>query len=145
MPQSRSAIALTTLVAMATLCSGYLPSSWCVQRTNLHIPARTLLWSAKTSTDDAFAAFADSLEEEPPKVIEKPWQAKLEDLLNPSTNLAERQILLSELLNSNEAIRKSVMDALTERKVSKVVFLCSMLDHSFWGASLPLSVAHELL
>ena len=48
---------------------------------------------------------------------EKSWQTKLEELLLPTTNLAERQILLSELLNSNEKIRDSVLDALTNRKV----------------------------
>ena len=51
---------------------------------------------------------------------EKSWQTKLEELLLPTTNLAERQILLSELLNSNEKIRDSVLDALTNRKVRYV-------------------------
>ena len=50
-------------------------------------------------------------------VDEKSWQTKLDELLLPTTNLAERQILLSELLNSNEKIRDSVLDALTNRKV----------------------------
>ena len=47
----------------------------------------------------------------------KPWQAKLEELLDPTTNIADRQILLSELLNSNDEIRDSVLDALSNRKV----------------------------
>lgn len=42
-----------------------------------------------SSNDAAFSAFADTLEEEPEESIEKSWQAKLEDLLDPQTNLAE--------------------------------------------------------
>ena len=42
-----------------------------------------------SSNDAAFSAFADSLEEEPEAVKEQPWQAKLEDLLDPQTNLAD--------------------------------------------------------
>jgi hypothetical protein len=75
------------------------------------------------STDAAFSAFADSLENEPePEVekLEKKWQAKLEDLLDPQTNMAERQILMSELLSSNDEIRESVLDAIASRKVSRV-------------------------
>jgi hypothetical protein len=75
------------------------------------------------STDAAFSAFADSLENEPePEVekLEKKWQAKLEDLLDPQTNMAERQILMSELLSSNDEIRESVLDAIASRKVRRV-------------------------
>jgi hypothetical protein len=42
-----------------------------------------------SANDAAFSAFADSLEEEPEKTVEKSWLAKLEDLLNPQTNLAD--------------------------------------------------------
>ena len=66
---------------------------------------------------------------------EKSWQTKLEELLLPTTNLAERQILLSELLNSNEKIRDSVLDALTNRKVRCsfhcVIFICVFLTFLF--------------
>jgi len=87
--------------------------------------AVSALRSSTTGDDAAFSAFADSLEEEPEKLSktstkEKPWQSKLEDLLNPKTNLAERQILLSELLNSNQQIRDSVMDAMANRNVSQI-------------------------
>ena len=85
------------------------------------------LLSSTTNSDAAFSAFADSLEEEidvPSRqrvmTKEKSWQAKLEDLLDPKTNLAERQILLSELLNSNEQIQQSVMEALANRKVRTI-------------------------
>jgi hypothetical protein len=43
----------------------------------------------EASNDAAFSAFADSLEEEPEKTVEKSWQAKVEDLLDPQTNLAD--------------------------------------------------------
>ena len=81
-----------------------------------------LLRSSATSNDAAFSAFADSLEVIPEVTKEKKatWQSKLDDLLNPSTNPAEKQILLSELLSSNEQIRESVMDALSSRKVRPI-------------------------
>jgi hypothetical protein len=92
-------------------CQGYLPT----QRPH---PTFSILRSTTTSNDAAFSAFADSLEEplEAPKAP-KTWQSKLEDFLNPSTNPAERQVLLSELLSSNEQIRESVMDAMASGKV----------------------------
>ncbi|CAJ1955183.1 unnamed protein product [Cylindrotheca closterium] len=75
----------------------------------------------RSSNDAAFSAFADSLEEEPESNKEQPWQEKLEDLLDPQTNLADRQILMSELLNSNEEIRESVLDALARRKIDPLL------------------------
>ena len=56
---------------------------------------------------------------------EKPWQAKLDDLLDPGTNLADRQIILSELLTSNDKIRDDVLDALTNRKVRVIQSMAS--------------------
>jgi hypothetical protein len=64
---------------------------------------------AKSSTTSAGSAKANG--------SEKPWQMKLEELLDPATSVAERQVLLSELLSANEKIRDSVVDALTNRKV----------------------------
>mmetsp|Transcript_2464 Transcript_2464/g.5740 ORF Transcript_2464/g.5740 Transcript_2464/m.5740 type:complete len:500 (-) Transcript_2464:103-1602(-) len=91
--------------------------------------------SASTSTD--FSSFADSLESDldddgrdnPARTsassatasAEKPWQAKLDDLLDPSTNLADRQILVSELLTSNDKIRDDVLDALANRKIDPLL------------------------
>lgn len=93
----------------------------------LRVVPQTLL-SSTTNSDAAFSAFADSLEDEidiPSRqrvtTKEKSWQAKLEDLLDPKTNLAERQILLSELLNSNEQIQQSVMEALANRKIDPLL------------------------
>lgn len=45
------------------------------------------------------------------------WQENLELLLAPDTSVAERQIILSDLLNSGEKIQDSVRTALRERKV----------------------------
>jgi hypothetical protein len=86
-----------------------------------------------TTTRTDFSTFANSLEsdfddekDDPMRSSasttknndnEKPWQAKLDDLFDPTTNLADRQILLSELLTSNDKIRDDVLDALTNRKV----------------------------
>lgn len=102
------------------------------------------VWSSSSSSrsstaeDTSFSTFADSLEEsdtyesssststktrmfkEDEDENEKPWQTKLDELVDPSTNLADRQILLSELLSSNDEIRDSVFDALTNRKVRTV-------------------------
>ena len=117
-------------------CHAYLPPR--VHRAGSSLNARALR-STTTSNDAAFSAFADSLEEEPKttsktSVKEKSWQSKLEDLLDPKTNLAERQVLLSELLNSNEEIRDSVMDAMANRKVCMMENLLDAFRHVFWCA-----------
>lgn len=92
-----------------------------------------VLSSTTTSTD--FSTFANSLEsdldDENDETMrasastatssDKPWQAKLDDLLDPATNLADRQILLSELLTSNDKIRDDVLDALTNRKIDPLL------------------------
>jgi len=82
---------------------------------------RGVALSSSASAEAKFSAFADSLEEEPEEVLETSWQAKLEDFLDPKTNLAERQILLSELMSSNDEIRESVMDALAKRKIDPLL------------------------
>jgi len=91
--------------------------------------------SSSTSSTD-FSTFANSLEadfdddekdsDDPMRASavttkEKSWQAKLDDLLDPSTNLADRQILLSELLTANDKIRDDVLDALTNRKIDPLL------------------------
>jgi hypothetical protein len=138
---------LSTVLSTANVgCHGYIPSSssstsrtlWTTTSraqtgvgSALHLSSST---TKKKSTEDAFSAFANSLEEEPVTGVGaaektkkgKPWQTKLEDLLDPSTNMADRQVLLSELMSSNEDIRDSVMDALTKREVCVCVCLCSV-------------------
>jgi hypothetical protein len=58
----------------------------------------------------------------------KTWQTDLERLLDPSTSPAQRQILVSDLLNANAEIRASVETALRDRKVrlsnGSVVSIC---------------------
>ncbi|KAL7465972.1 hypothetical protein ACHAXS_006296 [Conticribra weissflogii] len=49
--------------------------------------------------------------------LNKKWQENLEILLSPDTPIAERQIVLSDLLNSSEQIQDSVRAALRERKI----------------------------
>ena len=91
-------------------CRAYLSSYRQIERLPTFV-------RSSASNDAAFSAFADSLGEEPEEPAERPWQAKLEELLDPKTNIAERQILLSELMNANDEIRESVQDALANRKV----------------------------
>lgn len=106
-------------------------------------PKQILFSSSSTDLDDDFASFADSLEQDAlknqpkqqrgssssqlsakrssrrsqNKPVEKTWQADLEQLLDPTTSAAERQILFSDLMNANAEIRSSVEAALRERKV----------------------------
>ena len=97
-----------------------------------------------STTEDAFSAFAESLDEDDlfndssastasssstpstsaspfqtnqDAYAEKTWQESIEQLLDPTTPLAKRQILLADLVNSNENIRDDVLEALRERKV----------------------------
>jgi hypothetical protein len=93
--------------------------------------------SVNKETEDAFSAFAESLDEDDlfndnegssnsnafedsngdDMYNQKTWQENVEALLDPTTPLAKRQILLTDLLNSNENIREDVLTALRERKV----------------------------
>ncbi len=94
--------------------------------------------SSNKDTEDAFSAFAESLDEDDlfnsdssrsngstvfnsnsDVYAEKTWQESIEELLDPTTPLAKRQILLTDLLNSNENIRDDVLAALRERKVRR--------------------------
>ena len=106
------------------------------QRRTINTPT-TALQSTPTangdtasSTDDAFSAFAESLDEDTLFDDEDgddfggggatslpTWQESLDSLLDPTTPAAKRQILLSDLLNASDDIRESVQDALANRKV----------------------------
>lgn len=85
--------------------------------------------SDSDSSDAAFSAFADSLDEdslfdEDDGMTEEEratWQENLEQLLDPTTPLTKRQILLSDLLNANDDIRESVQSALRERKIDPLL------------------------
>ena len=97
-------------------------------------------------TEDAFSAFAESLDEDElfadsssdssssdnnngsfnddnEMYTQKTWQESVEQLLDPMTPLAKRQILITDLLNSNDNIREDVLTALRERKVS--IYFCN--------------------
>jgi len=45
------------------------------------------------------------------------WQENIETLLKPDTNIAERQIVLSDLVNSSDEIQSAVETALRERNI----------------------------
>ena len=125
---SRSTLLLAAVLSLSTIIpmgQAYL-SPFSFQSSHSKSKSRpvSFLPSSATRTEDAFSAFADSLEDEPEVFQETSWQTKLDDLLNPSTNLADRQILVSELLMSNADIQQSVMEALANRKVCIVLYYC---------------------
>lgn len=87
---------------------------------------------ASSMTDD-FANFAASLEQEsednstPSDSFEstvmnvaknKSWQEDLDELLNPLTPVARKQVLLSDLAGANADIQASIQTALRDGKVS---------------------------
>ena len=96
---------------------------------NKHTCSLTSVWQSKS--DGTFSSFADSLEKDFPQSNGSSaststketatWQAKIEDLLDPSTSLAQRQILLSDLLSANQEIRDSVNSALSEGKIDSLL------------------------
>lgn len=81
--------------------------------------------TAQSETESAFSAFADSLEDDEifdsDDDSETTWQESLEMLLDPSTPLAKRQILVSDLLNANENIQVDVRAALQDRKIDNLL------------------------
>ena len=117
-----------------------LPFSKAFTIQSFHSNAAKSSPSLLSTTEDAFSAFAESLDEDDlfnessstssssssstspfqtnqDAYAEKTWQESIEELLDPTTPLAKRQILLADLLNSNENIRDDVLEALRERKV----------------------------
>ena len=73
-------------------------------------------FSASTKPVDESDIFADDSS----TVKVSSWQENLELLLAPDTSVAERQIVLSDLLNSGDQIQDSVRAALRERKVGDI-------------------------
>mmetsp|Transcript_3686 Transcript_3686/g.4695 ORF Transcript_3686/g.4695 Transcript_3686/m.4695 type:complete len:465 (-) Transcript_3686:448-1842(-) len=127
---------LALVCALPQFSEAFTPSS--ISSTSWRIPfsAVTPLQSttkhkeAAPESDAAFSAFAESLDEDSLFDDENDnsgfdeqttWQESLESLLDPTTPLAKRQILLSDLLNANENIQKSVQEALTERKIDPLL------------------------
>lgn len=84
-----------------------------------------------TDTNDAaFSAFAETLEEdelfpedENNNNVYKTstWQESLEALLDPMTPPAKKQVLLSDLVSANEAIRSDLEAAVRERKLDPIL------------------------
>jgi hypothetical protein len=86
--------------------------------------------SSEIGSSDAVAGFSNSMKDDGlnsgpnngrTSTKEATWQAKLEALLDPTTSLAKRQILLSELVTANQEIRESVLLALTQRKIDPLL------------------------
>ena len=72
--------------------------------------------SSSTKPVDESSIFADS-EDIVDDTNDSSWQKNLDMLLAPDTSVAERQIVLSDLLSSGDDIQESVRTALKERKV----------------------------
>ncbi len=75
--------------------------------------------SSSTKPVDESSVFANGVEEEE----DASWQKNLDMLLAPDTSVAERQIVLSDLLSSGDEIQESVQTALRERKV-RILIVC---------------------
>lgn len=127
-----------------TTCAFSSYSSLSTKHRHHHVAQRKITscssLSVNKETEDAFSAFAESLDEDDlfndnesrsksnafqdsktdDMYNKKTWQENVEALLDPTTPLAKRQILLTDLLNSNENIRDDVLTALRERKVCKM-------------------------
>ena len=121
---SSSSTAFTTFSSHSSLSAGT-------------IRRPTLFSTTSKNTDDAFSAFAESLDEDDlfnedgdnsndsDVYAQKTWQESLEELLDPTAPAAKRQILLTDLLSSNEDIRDDILAAVRERKVRD---MCSASD-----------------
>ena len=85
-------------------------------------PGTSHLYADRAVDDNNFARFEASLQgdassqnAEPKKKLN--WQADLERLLNPTTSISQRQVLISELIEKNGEIRASVEKAMLDRNV----------------------------
>ena len=135
----------------------YIPSlSAAFQRSAASRPTTTLQSTptvngetASSSAEDAFSAFAESLDEDTLFDDEDgdafgsgdaanlpTWQESLDSLLDPTTPAAKRQILLSDLLNASDEIRESVQDAVANGKV-RLAFVCEMRCGIFHSSVVP--------
>lgn len=76
----------------------------------------------KTEISDSVGSFesaSSSAAEKPPTAKNKSWQEDLDELLNPMTPVARKQILLSDLAGANSDIQASIQSALRDGKVSQ--------------------------
>jgi hypothetical protein len=117
------------------------PSSSFTRNTYTTISAATTQVSTKATredTDTTFQAFADSLDEDDlfsdnestsessstsSSVYDKEptWQESLESFLNPTTPIAKKQVLFSDLINANGRIRQDVETAIKDRKIDPLL------------------------
>mmetsp|Transcript_12999 Transcript_12999/g.17873 ORF Transcript_12999/g.17873 Transcript_12999/m.17873 type:complete len:476 (-) Transcript_12999:105-1532(-) len=125
-PHSSEAFVPPSISSTPTVTTRTVGAAW-------RIPFSVALQSTTETkaSDEAFSAFAESLDEDSLFNDENDddsnfdeettWQESLESLLDPTTPLAKRQILLSDLLNANDNIRDSVQEALKERKIDPLL------------------------
>jgi hypothetical protein len=135
------ALSLAAVVALTSESVG----AFTLQTTRTKNSKTFALASTAPSDDAAFSSFADSLEEDSssaskasasakakvstkytgkstsksnaPVTTASTWKSDLDEILNPTTAQARRQILVSQLLTANAEIRVAVEDALRDRKV----------------------------
>ena len=105
------------LAALLEACSAFTAPLSVSQRTSCAV--------ASSATDE-FANFAASLEEPVEEQLKqeyatknKSWQEDLEELMDPGTPLARKQILMTDLMSANQDIQDSMQAALRDRKVSQ--------------------------
>jgi hypothetical protein len=137
-------LSLLAAVALTTETAG----AFTLQTRNTKNSNPFTLASTAPSDDAAFSSFADSLEQDssasttakasaatnkkfsgksntltpgPVVAATSTWKNDLDEILNPTTAQARRQILVSQLLTANAEIRASVEAALRDRKVSNEV------------------------
>jgi hypothetical protein len=126
--------ALLSIESSSFTALAFAPSSSSSTSSNMRrIVSNSRISSTQTEseTNDAFSAFAESIDENDifddtasgagsaGKAVT--WQESLEMLLDPGTPAAKRQILLSDLLNSNDDIRNDVQNALKEKKIDSLL------------------------
>lgn len=87
---------------------------------------QTSTTTGEASNEAAFAAFAETLDEDEIFSGEEgeklsSWKDSLDEFLDPLTPLSKKQVLLSDLVNSNDEIRQSLEEAVRERKIDPIL------------------------
>eukprot|EP00591_Stephanopyxis_turris_P007077 CAMPEP_0195525586 /NCGR_PEP_ID=MMETSP0794_2-20130614/26078_1 /TAXON_ID=515487 /ORGANISM="Stephanopyxis turris, Strain CCMP 815" /LENGTH=456 /DNA_ID=CAMNT_0040656073 /DNA_START=69 /DNA_END=1439 /DNA_ORIENTATION=+ len=121
-----SSISTTTAFTISTTST---PIAFSTSFRSTSHATRTTLNSSDNNS--AFTAFAERLEEDSlfddnnndssDESVMSSWQESLEELLDPKTSTAKKQILLSDLMGANEDIRNDVVEALKERKIDPIL------------------------
>jgi len=146
MHSSSQLLSLLTNIILATaalhpdLATAFVSNNNNPCRTATTITSRSLTFSSRqhrhlqsSASADDFAAFEASLVEEeveqpkrsssssPTVKKSKTWQNDLEDFVDPSTPISERQTLLTNLLSANQDIRSSVESAILGRSIDPLL------------------------